>query len=991
MKIANIAKTAGCALIVGALFLAAGCTGGVKGDRDNRGTFKVNRISTGQGQVFPYRIRQVDSFGNPTSTVLNIENIDTLKTNATGNNGVLPVATLPTTATLPDGNAGNHFLHFEFSNKLAIDSILSSALANQTNSGLTTAVSVLAYNPITEQTTTLEGRGFVAGFTYYNVGGQLELVQAFEAAGDRINVTDARAAGFPDYPGAASLATEKSFVFVADTNDDLTDNETFPNNVLIRLVVSNSVRNTEGNVLESEVCTATTVGVDPNPPEVLGFTSQPAITPGNGDTGVDPTSTILVRFNKPVQPAQVGSFFDAANLTPASGGITLSVTAAAQTFRIIYYADPLSFGDYCNYRIRPAYNMPGEAQVDLTVQNASITSLTNDLLGQPITTSFTTGVGPGIVNAPVSPEAIYVGVGGPQPGISVIDLNGFGQGTGDINNTRWPLNPNIGQPGVNPVLAPGGSNIDAGSAGVLTMVKDTSGNELLVSSPVLGTVGDIHVGAPLDLRFNNVNINREAGAQNQVNPITGALMSGNSVTQPPHPNPPRLVFPPPNLSQAIFGEEPTICSSAGIGTVITGGPPAGCAASPINLLTQGNPFSSNQGEIGIYGTFSLGNFVGPQPPPQSPPPPPPFCPFASRQQIGHFLYVLDIDNRQVLVLNSNRFTVLDTIRLSDPVSMAMAPNLSRLAVSNFASSTVSFIDIDPLSPTFHTVVQETRVEQGPTAIAYQGDGEDVIVLSPGSNFMSILSTQDYTVRRSVAGFLNNPIDVAVTERYLATGFAQGVYYAYVLNGNGSVAVYESGPDGVNGIGFNDVIGTVPNAAFPRAQSMHLDYGSANGGVLIGHVDDNGLGQISRLEMTSSPGVTPLNPNAGGFIQPPTFRQKEWAVTARYGGINSTTPISSLLSGNSVVDFARDEILNFGAATGQVTQFTPAQTEPSFGHSGKQSLKVVNGAAASAMSSKLLFVGLSDVGKIDVLEISTGNKIASIDRAGVRIVAGYWRQ
>jgi len=990
MKNASFAQSAGCALLVGALLTAAGCSGGVKGDRDNRGTFKVNRISTGQGQVFPYRIRQVDSFGNPTSTVLNIENIATLKANATGNNKVLPVAVLPTTATLPNGSPGNHFLHFEFSNKLEIDSILSPVLANQTNAGLTTAVSVLAYNPVTEQTTTLDGRGFVNGYTYYNNGGQLELVQAVEANGDNVTIRDARANGFPSYAGAASLVSNKSFVFVADTNNNLTDNELFPANTLIRLVVNNSVRNSEGNILEEEVCTATTVGADPNPPQVLGFSATPSISPGNGDAGVDPTSTILVRFNKPVQPSEVGSFFDAANLTPASGGLTLNVTAAAQTFRIIYHADPLGFGDFCNYIVRPAYNMPGQSQVDVTVQNTTITGLSNNQqLGQAVTTSFTTGVGPGIINAPVCPEAIYVGVGGPEPGISVIDMNGFGQGTGDINNTRWPLNPNIGQPGVNPVLAPGSSNLDAGSAGVLSVVKDTAGNELLIGAPTVGTVGDIHVGAPLDLVFNNVNINREAGAQNQLNPATGALMPGNSITQPPHPNPPRLIFPPPNTSQAIFGEEPTITSSAGIGTVITTTPP--CTGSPINLLVQGNPFSTNQGELGIYGTFSVGNFVGPQPPPQSPPPPPPYCPFASRQQVGHFLYVLDRDNRQVVVLNSNRFTVLDTIRLSDPVSMAMAPNLSRLAVTNFASSTVSFIDIDPLSTTFHQVVQETRVEQGPTAIAFQPDGEDVLVLSPGSNFMSILSAQDFTVRRSVAGFLSNPVDVAITERYVATGFAQGVYFAYILNGNGSVAVYESGPDGVNGIGFNDVIGTVPNAVFSRAQSMHLDWQSQNGGVLIGHVDDNGLGQVSRLEMTSSPGVTPLNPNSGGFIQPPTFRQKEWAVTARYGGINSTTPISSLLSGNSVVDFARDEIYNFGAGVGQVTQFSPVNGEPSFGHSGKQALKIVGGAAVKPMLSKLLLIGLSDVGKIDVLELTTGNKIASIDRSGVRILAGYWRQ
>src|SRR5690606_4324460 len=117
----------------------------------------------------------------------------------------------------------------------------------------------------------------------------------------------------------------------------------------------------------------------------------------------------------------------------------------------------------------------------------------------------------------------------------------------------------------------------------------------------------------------------------------------------------------------------------------------------------------------------------------------------------------------------------------------------------------------PTSPNFNTVVAETRIERGPTAIAWQPDGEDVLVVSTDANFLTIISALDFTVRRTVAGFLNAPLDVVVTERYQTSGNASGLYYAYILNGNGTVAVYESGPDGVNGIGFNDVIGTVANA------------------------------------------------------------------------------------------------------------------------------------------------------------------------------------
>lgn len=977
------------------LLAVLGCTGGSKGDPDNRGAFKVVSISTGTGAVYPYRIRTTDSFGNPTTTVVNIESNDTLHSYVNGNNGVLPVATLATTATLPDGNPGNHFLHFTFSHKLEVDSILSNLLANQGNSGLTGALNILAYDPATETSTTLTGRGFVNGYTYYNVAGTLQKVRAVEAAQDGLNVTilDSRAAGFPQFAGAADLVSKKSFVFVADTDNDLTTLETFASDRLIRIVVTNAVRDSEHDILEQELSTATTVGPDTAPPQVMGYLNTPQITPGNGQTGIDPTSTILIKFNKPVQPGEVGSFYDPQQFTPPSGGVTLQVTAAAQTFPVIYHADPVSYADLMNYVITPAYNLPGQSTVDVQVQTTTIHSLNAVLIGQSVTTQFTTGVGPGIVNAPVAPEALYVGSVGASPGVSVIDMNGFGQGTGDINNTRFPLNPNVGQAGVTPSLAPGTTNLDAGSAGVLTLVRDTNLETRLLRDPIIGTVADMHIGAPLDLVFNNENINANATRANQINELLGQAMPGNVITQPPTPNPPKLIFPPPNPNRSIFGEEPTTKSSVGPpGALVTAGPPGNCISSGLNLLVQGNPFASQQGQVGLYGTTYMGVFVGPQPPPVSPPPPTPFCPFTSRQQIGHFLYVLDRDNRQVVVVNSNRFTVLDTIQLSDPVSMAMSPNMTRLAVTNFASASVSFIDIDPTSSSFNTIVAETRVERGPTAVAWQPDGEDILVVSTDANFLTVISAFDYTVRRTVAGFLNSPIDVVVTERYQATGNTSGVYYAYILNANGTVAIYESGPDGVNGIGFNDVIGTVTNVSFPRAKSLLYDFQAAQGGVFIGHVDDSGLGQVSRLWLTSSPnGQQPLNPSSGGFILPPTYRQKEWTVTQRFGGNLLGTPQHDQLSGNSIVDLATDDLMNFGGALGQQTQFNLAYVRTPYYHSGKHVLKALQGGPGPAVNPRLLFVAMSDVGKIDVIEIQTGTRITTIDVPGVRVLTSYWRQ
>ena len=980
------------------LALISGCQGGSPGDPDNRGDFKVTSISTGRGTIYPYRIRAADSFGNPTTTVLNIESETVMKQNVTGNNGVLPVATFDTTATLPDGSPGNQFVQFQFSHKLDVDSILSNLLANQNNSGLTGSLNVIAYDPATETGNMVRGRGFVNGYTYYNESGVLVKRQAVRAyaATSGVEILDARAVGFPNYLGAADLVGLKSFIFIPDADDNLATLEAFQADRLIRLVVTSAVLDSEGHLLEQEVCTATTVGADPNPPQVLGYLTLPSINPGNNQTGIDPTTTIQVRFNKPVQPGDVGSFFNSQQLTPPSGGLVLSVTASAATFQIIYHADPFSYGDMCNFVVTPAYNLPGESSVDVTVQNTAIRSLTGSLIGQPVTTQFSTAQGPGIVNAPVAPEVMYIGIGGSTPGVSAIDLNGIGQGTGDLATTRFKqgLQPNIGSPGVDPALAEGRTTLDAGSSGALTLVQDSNLNTRLLREPIVGAINDIHVGAPLDLVFNNENINVNATRANQMNPVMGAQMPGNTISQPPHPNPPKLRYPPPNPGRGIFGEEPTVNSSSGPpGNILTGGPPAGCATSPLNRLVAGNPFASaGNGSFGLYGTTFMGTFYGPQRPPLSPPPPPPFCPFSSRQQVGHFLYVLDRDNRQVLVVNSNRFTVLDTIRLTDPVSMAMAPNMTRLAVSNFSSATVSFIDIDPTSTTFHQVVAETRVERGPTGICWQPDGEDILVVSTDSNFMSIIRAQDFTVRRAVSGFLNAPIEVVATERFVQSGFQQGVYFAYILNSNGTVAVYESGPDGVNGFGFNDIVSTIPNATFTRARSMVYDFLSSNGGVLIGHVDASGLGQISRLTMTASPvGQIPLNPNSGGFIQPPTFRQKEWNVVQRYGGLNATTPIRDLFSGNSITDIATDEMINYGGGTGQVTQFNAGYQRTPYTHSGKHTLKVVGGATVFATQPKLLFAVLSDAGRVDVLEVTTGRRISTIVVPGVRVISSYWRQ
>ncbi len=985
------------ALLCGALAFVPACSrGGVAGNPANRGDFKVTLVSTGTGQIHPPRVRRLDEIGNPTNTVVDVETSAVLHAHATPGNPILPIATFAPEALLPDGAPGNHFFLVRFSHELAVGSILSADLADSTNSGLTTAVALLAYDPITEATSVLKGRGFVGGVTMARRGDRLVPVRAAAAAGDDVRVVAPEGAGFPlGFSGAADLVAPNSFVFVADSDGDLRTLETFPADKLLRLVVDRAVFDSEGHVLEEAMCTATTVGPDPSPPDVLGFTTPGSlgISPGDGARDVDPRTGIVIRFNKPVQPADVGAFFDTRDLTPPTRGVSIAVQSGPDQYPVLYYADPFAPGDLCNYLVRPAWQLPGGAEftIRVAVQGAHVRGVAdvNQTLGHDAMVSFSTGPGAGIVNAPVAPEAIYVGMGGAEPGVALIDLNGFGQGSGDPAISRWPLNPNIGQIDVDPPLAadPGRSAVIGGGAGALTLTQDSRGRTRLLDKSLVGTVGDIQLGAPLDLVFNDEARNRLATRANQVNPITQVVAPGNNITTPPHPNPPRLDLANPAAPErGIFGERPTRTSSFGTtANVVVTSPP--CARSPRNLLVAGNPFANERSQVGVFGGVVQGVFNGPQPIPPSPPVATPYCPFTARQQIGHFLYVLDRDNRQVLVVNSNRFTILDTLRFTDPLDMAVSPNLRRLAVSNFASSTVAIVDIDPTSPRFHQVIAEARVARGPTNVVWQPDGEDILVVSPAANAVTVLGGLDFQPRRELAGFVSAPVDVVATERFATSGNGSGVYYAYILNGNGTVAVYESGPDGVNGFGFNDVVGLVQGVTFARATKLLYDIGAPMSGVFVAHVDERGVGQVSRLGLTATPtGVQALQQNQGGNLLPPTFRQKVWSVTQRFGGVNASTPVRDALSGNAPVDLALDEIHNVGALSDQVTAFNQGVQPPPMGHSGKGVLK----GAQRAFTPRLLFVALGDTGRVDVFQVDSGQRLASLSAPGVRVLASYWR-
>ncbi|MBK8096153.1 MAG: hypothetical protein IPK26_03550 [Planctomycetes bacterium] len=475
---------------------------------------------------------------------------------------------------------------------------------------------------------------------------------------------------------------------------------------------------------------------------------------------------------------------------------------------------------------------------------------------------------------------------------------------------------------------------------------------------------------PLDIAFNNLRINVSVGSPNQVNPFTGLPAGvGNTISVAPHPNPPRLLVPSPNPGAGIDGEEPTTTSSVGppIG-VRTTSPP--CLASPVNLLVPGNPFSSTPGMLGLFGANFPGLFNGPQPPPLAPPPPPPFCPYTSRQQIGHLLFVAERARNRVLVVNSNRFTVLLTIGVPDPTNFAMHPSLRLLAVTSPASGRFYVIDTDLQSGTFGRVLGTALTGPGVAGCAWQPEGEDLLLWCRGDNTLRVVSGVTFAERQRVRCPVQKVVDVAVTMRHVRTDFQTGGWFAFVLGDQGEVAVFESGAPGQNGAFVGNSIGKLHGA-----RKLLIDPSNLATECLVAHRDRLGIGQISRIRLTTAaPGST----------------IREFTVVQRIGGIDPppTTPIRDQLSGADLADLAFDDIRNVGALPDVAA---PIGWIPPAPHSGKGHAKVLGPNLLPAQSPMLLFVACHDTGTVDVFELASGARLATVAVAGVASLCSYWRQ
>ncbi|HTF87775.1 MAG TPA: hypothetical protein VK843_05155, partial [Planctomycetota bacterium] len=263
--------------------------GGSSGSGGSGSNMDLVQMSNGFGVMVPYQVHKPDLLGNPTNQIVSIRSLADLQNNVSASNPVVAATELPLIPQLPNGDAGNQFIFMEFSAPIDIDTVLSKSPSGQSNSGLTTNIAVIAVDPSTNTSTLVRGRAFVGGKTYSSnlIGIPPALVLETWVLPDANGKPVANLAippisphtlppglGFPGtqstsvFNGSELLLKPSTFVFVADTDGDLSTHETFPTNRQIIVQASTAVRSISGRPLIHAALGSTTVGPDTIPPEV---------------------------------------------------------------------------------------------------------------------------------------------------------------------------------------------------------------------------------------------------------------------------------------------------------------------------------------------------------------------------------------------------------------------------------------------------------------------------------------------------------------------------------------------------------------------------------------------------------------------------------------------------------------------------------------------------------------------------------------------------
>ncbi|MCA9002566.1 MAG: hypothetical protein KDB61_11620, partial [Planctomycetes bacterium] len=356
-----------------ALLTVAAC-GGFQDKSSNGGSAAVMDLvtmSNGFGQMLPYRIQKLDNFGQVLPVIVPVVNQQVLIDNLRLGNPILPVAKFPTTPVLPSGAQGNHFIYATFTQDIDIDTVLDGSPGAQSNSGLAAAVSVTAIDSISGDSEPIRGRVFVGGKTYAPDGAGATVLSTWvtPGAGGSLVANDPRAVGFPGtqslVSGAHDLVSPKTLIFIPDQDDDLSTPETFPVGLTVRMRITTALAGTNGKELEHTALGSTTVGADNLSPEIITAPpplNAPSISPGNGDVGVDPLTTIRVEFTEPIQPLSLGPL-EGASAPNTSPSFEMKFGPVTGSTSMPFTQRPVSVYDLTLFEIMPGFHFPGAGPI----------------------------------------------------------------------------------------------------------------------------------------------------------------------------------------------------------------------------------------------------------------------------------------------------------------------------------------------------------------------------------------------------------------------------------------------------------------------------------------------------------------------------------------------------------------------------------------------------------------------------------------------------
>jgi len=645
------------------------------------------------------------------------------------------------------------------------------------------------------------------------------------------------------------------------------------------------------------------------------------------------------------------------------------------------------------------------------------------------------------VNVPVSPNVMYYTMG--NQGIGAIDLDGNGFGTntpgsgrnvlvtsttfyngngsslfGNGNDKVYPVG--LGYetpiPGVNEGSSGWWNDLDPNKD---ALARDSNGDGRLYPDPDSTTftnISDVEVGEFLDTiyfdRANPWNAN-----QNHLDMIftsAAGSFNNNIISSPPTPNPPPLSIPAGMRPVEIIMDELSLLEEGAF--VIMGRE----VFPPHPSLIPGWPFLPQTGPrqwVHLeYGSQANPPQYSDQPLPPNPPGLGPWgsstyiqdgplaetstfgvaATYASRQQIGNFLFAADKANNEVKVLNSNTMDCITSLRgVRGPDHLAVTPDLRYLYVSNGAGRSVSVFDVDPRSSEFLNLRSTIQVGIQPKGLCAQPDYEDVLVCNYGSNTISIINPATGMVRKTLSALLKKPFDLVAGPRQQQFGWGTEVYHAYISNyGADNVLVYESGPSGLGGVGFDNILDPVSSTgengqifqdiANPRGICfdpgyLHNQTSTLNltGGCFVAHSSAKGsaVSRIMFVDQQAPWGPIFLIPNSGSIGGTPGFGARQFLIVSQW------TAQDGYLSGfQDASDVALPDINHLSwhnsnfSSTGYVTNWGAVGSNPSFQLpiNNKHPIRIIGGVPNPCFLPDLLFVSYSSTRTIDVLEIVSGD-------------------